>query len=159
VTSHPVRFIISLIAFSISLVCYCISPGQLDAIAMSRRYRQAIYLTSIQVTQSWITIPNSTITTIKYASSFRADFVWKKSRQTARSWHSIEEIRSTNHIAREHFLSNQNARTRHRHGYGTTRPYRSFFTVIRNLLYKLLLHRAPLKPAILNNYLLNKYTN
>jgi hypothetical protein len=52
--------------------------------------------------------------------------------------HGIEEIFSTNHIAREHFSSNLNARTRHRHGdgHGTARPYRNFFTVIRNLHYQ-----------------------
>jgi hypothetical protein len=57
----------------------------------------------------------------------------EKSRHTARSRHGIEEIISTNHIAREHFSSNQNARTRHCHGHGTARPYRNF-SVVRNLL-------------------------
>jgi hypothetical protein len=38
-------------------------------------------------------------------------------------------------IACEHFSSNQNARTQSRSGHGTARPYRNFFTVIRNLLY------------------------
>jgi hypothetical protein len=59
----------------------------------------------------------------------------EKSRHTARSRHGIEEILSTNHIAREHFSSKQNTRTRYGHGHGTARPYRDFFTVIRNLLY------------------------
>jgi hypothetical protein len=62
----------------------------------------------------------------------------EKSRHTARSRHGIEEIFSTNHIAREHLSSNQNARTRYRHGHGTARPYRNFLTVIRNLHYTML---------------------
>jgi hypothetical protein len=37
----------------------------------------------------------------------------EKSRHTARSRHGIEEIFLTNHTARVHFSSNQNARTRH----------------------------------------------
>jgi hypothetical protein len=54
----------------------------------------------------------------------------EKSRHTARSRHRIEEIFSTNHIARKHFSSNQNAKTWHHHGQGMARPYRNFFTVI-----------------------------
>jgi hypothetical protein len=48
--------------------------------------------------------------------------------------HGIEEIFSTNQTAREHLSSNQNAETRYYHGQGTARPYRNFFTVIRNPL-------------------------
>jgi hypothetical protein len=76
----------------------------------------------------------------------------EKSRHTARSGHGIEEICSTNQIARDHFSTNENARTRHRYGHGTVtvtaplrsrhryghgtaRPYREAFTVIQNLLY------------------------
>jgi hypothetical protein len=51
---------------------------------------------------------------------------------TVTSRHSIEEIGSTNHIACDHFLPIQNATTRH--GHGTARPYRKFFTVIRSML-------------------------
>jgi hypothetical protein len=52
----------------------------------------------------------------------------EKSRHTARSRHGNEKIFSTNHIGREHFSSNQNARTRHHHGHGTitvTAPVRT----------------------------------
>jgi hypothetical protein len=63
----------------------------------------------------------------KYCDA-RADFVWVW-KITVRSRHSIEEIFSTNHIARKHFSSNQNAST------GTARPCRNFLTVIRNPLY------------------------
>jgi hypothetical protein len=58
----------------------------------------------------------------------------EKSWHMARSWHSIKEIFLTNHTVRKHFSSNQNARTRYRHSHGMARPYRNFFTVIRNLL-------------------------
>jgi hypothetical protein len=71
---------------------------------------------------------------VTHVISIRADFVWVW-KITARSRHGIEDIFSTNHIAREHFSSNQNARTRHRHGHDMARPYRNFSTVIRNLLY------------------------